>query len=191
MYSHLLACAGQARELAVAESLHEQLANTAQVRGRRLRQPGDAGIGQSDDDAAPVYVSVGSRDQTFVDKAIDATGHTRTRTVRLCRKLTDAQFSARTAKLCQDIEIAQGETNVFDEIGSELAHRGGVRADEGLRGLESVLRGDRLGRAPPNAQGPSAHDFRRRTELRVCCPDLVCVAHRPASQSGPTSTSGT
>jgi len=99
------------------------------VRGRRLRQPGDAGIGHSDADAAPVYVSWFARPD-LRRPAIDATGYTRTRTVRLCHKLTDAQISARTAELCQAIEVAQGETKVFDEIGSELAHQGGVRADE-------------------------------------------------------------
>src|SRR5439155_17780293 len=61
--SHLLERTGQGSELPVAEPLHEQLANTAQVGGRRLRQPGDTGLGQPDDDAAPVRVGVGSRDQ--------------------------------------------------------------------------------------------------------------------------------
>src|SRR5205807_222749 len=92
--SHLLECTGQGREFLVAEPLHEQLANTAQVDGRRLRQSGDAGVGQPDDDAAPVRVGVGSRDQSFVDEAIDAAGHARPRTTRLGRKLAGAPFSA-------------------------------------------------------------------------------------------------
>src|SRR5439155_19317749 len=87
--SHLLERTGQGSELPVAEPLHEQLANTAQVGGRRLRQPGDTGLCQPDDAAAPVRVGVGSRDQSFVDEAIDAAGHSRSRAVRPCRKVAD------------------------------------------------------------------------------------------------------
>src|SRR6266851_6944953 len=64
--SHLLECTGQRRELHVAEPVHEQLANTAQVDRRRLCQPDDTVVGQPDDNAAPVRVAVGSHDQSFV-----------------------------------------------------------------------------------------------------------------------------
>jgi hypothetical protein len=39
------------------------------------------------------------------------------------------RITARRAKLCQDVEIAQGETDVFDEISSELVHQGCVASD--------------------------------------------------------------
>src|SRR5260370_6507691 len=74
--SHRLECAGQGNELLVAKPVHEELANTVQVDGRRLRQPGDTGVGQPNDDAAAVRVAVGPRDQSFVDEAIEAAGRT-------------------------------------------------------------------------------------------------------------------
>ena len=112
--------------------------------GRRLRQPGDTGVGQPDDDAAPVRVAVGARDQSFVDEAIDAPGHARPRAVRLCRKLAHAQFSTRLPELGQDVEVAQGEADVVHEVRCELAHERGVGVDERPPGSQPLLVWDRL-----------------------------------------------
>src|SRR4051794_9921713 len=73
---HLRKRARQRSELVVGESLHEQLRNTAQVDGRCLRQPRDTGVGQGNDHPAAVRTCVGTRDQAFVDEAVDAAGHT-------------------------------------------------------------------------------------------------------------------
>ena len=143
--SYLLECTGQGGELLVVELVHEQLANTAQVDTRRLRQAGDAGVGQPDHDAAPVGVAVGARDQSFVDEAIDAAGHARPRAVGLGGELTDAHFSARLPELGQDVEIAQGEADVVDEVRCELAHERGVGVDERPPGREPARVWDRLG----------------------------------------------
>jgi bifunctional DNase/RNase len=79
---HLLERAGKGREFVVGELVHEQLRYAAQMDGYRLGQSSHTGFGEGDDHPAPVRVRAGARDQAFVDEAVDASGHTRTRAVQ-------------------------------------------------------------------------------------------------------------
>ena len=78
--------------------------------------------------------------QAFVDEPIDAAGHSRARAVGPSRELAHAQFPARLAELSQDIEIAQGEPDLVDEIRCELAHQRRVGTHQRLPGTQARAR---------------------------------------------------
>ena len=100
---------------------------------------------ERDNDAAAVRVAIGASHQAFIHKPINTARHARARAVRLGRKFAHTHLAAGLSKLSQDIEVAQAEPDLIDEVHRQLAHQRGVRADERLPGVHSMLIRDRLG----------------------------------------------
>jgi hypothetical protein len=64
-------------ELRIIEAGHEILRDAAGVSRHGLREPGDAGIGERNDDAPSVGIGFGPTNQAFIDQPGDPTGHSR------------------------------------------------------------------------------------------------------------------
>jgi hypothetical protein len=65
----------------------------------------------------------------------------------------NAQFAAGLSELGQHVEIAQGEASLVDEIGCQLTHQRGMRAQQRAPGVESKLMGQRLEDEPIEQRG--------------------------------------
>ena len=95
--AHLVERALENGELLVVESLDEQRRHTVEMDGHRLREPGQAGVGQRDDDSAAVRDGARPSDEPFLDQAVDAASHRRSRAECLGRQLGHAELAAGTA----------------------------------------------------------------------------------------------
>ena len=71
----LVQSALESGELLLVEFRDEELQDAAQMNRNGLGEARHAGIGQCDDDAAPVAVGVRSPDKPFIDQPGDAPGH--------------------------------------------------------------------------------------------------------------------
>jgi len=145
---HFSQGAGERGQLAITQFFDEQFRNSAQMNRRYLGQSGEAGFGQGDHHATSVRVGIGATDQTLPHEPIDAPRHARARAVGLGGQLAHAQLTARLSKLGQDVEIAKGQPDLLDEIGCQLAHESGVRAQQRLPGVEPALVGNHLSEDP-------------------------------------------
>ena len=83
--------------------------------------------------------------QALSHEPIDAPRHAGAGAEGLRSQLADAQRSAGLAELSQDIEVAQAQTDLVDQIRCELPHERGVCPQECLPGTQPVLVRDGLG----------------------------------------------
>lgn len=110
----------------------------------RVGQAGEPRLGERDDNATSICVGVRSRHQAITDEPVDSARHARARAVGPGREVAHAQFPARLRKLRQDVEIAEREPDLVDEMRCQLAHERGVRTEQRTPGVETSLIRDRL-----------------------------------------------
>src|SRR6266545_2993908 len=110
--------------------LREQVRHPAQVDWSRLRQPGDAPVGDRHHDATPVRIRLGSTNEAFIDEPGNATGHARPRDERPVREFRHAQLAVAGRQLSEHVEVGQGQTRIPFEIRVESAHERGVSPQE-------------------------------------------------------------
>src|SRR5438105_4261666 len=77
-------------ELLIVELREEQVRDSAQVDRGGLGEASYAGVGQRDDDTAPVRIGVGSADEAFLDQPGHTPGHAGLRDERSGREVRHA-----------------------------------------------------------------------------------------------------